>query len=89
MKLKDQEVRMNAEFRAYIDAVADGCCEETQKASVMDRVCKIFAIIGDALDDILKHSGPFHCDLHPWTRVRQTITACCRRYEAIGYHGLA
>jgi hypothetical protein len=55
----------------------------------MDRVREIFAIIGDALDDILKHSGPFHCDLHPWTRVRQTITACCRRYEAIGYHGLA
>jgi hypothetical protein len=89
MKLKDQEVRMNAEFRAYIDAVADGCCEETQKASVMGRVRDVFSVVGEVLGDMLANMGPYHCDLHPWTRVRQTIAACCRRYEAIGYHGLA
>ena len=80
---------MNAEFRAYIDAVADGCCEKKRKASIMDRIRQVIAVIGDPLDDILKHSGPFHCDLHPWTRVRQTIRECCRHHEAIGYHGLA
>jgi hypothetical protein len=84
---------MNAEFRAYIDAVTDGCCEETRKASVtasvMHRVREVVAVIGEGLEDILKHSGPYHCDLHPWTRMRQTIRECCRRNEAIGYHGLA
>lgn len=79
---------MNAEFKAYIDAVTDGCCEETLRASFTDQVREVFAAIGDAFDDILKHSGPYHCDLHPWTRVRQTIHECCR-HEAIGYHGLA
>ena len=80
---------MNAEFRAYIDAVTDGCCEETRTASVTDRVRKAIAVIGDAFTEILKYSGPFHCDLHPWTRVRQTIRECCKHHEAIGYHGLA
>lgn len=80
---------MNAEFKAYIDAVTDGCCEESRKASVSDRVQQVFAEIGEFLADIFNNLGPYHCDLHPWTRVRQTITECCRRHEAIGYHGLA
>jgi hypothetical protein len=84
---------MNAEFKAYIDAVAGGCCEETHRGSVgapvTDRVSQVFAEIGEFLADISKNLGPYHCDLHPWTRVRETITECCRRHEAIGYHGLA
>ena len=83
---------MNAEFRAYINAITEGCCEETPRASVADSVIaglrSTFAAIGDAIDDILKHTAPYHCDLHPWTRVRQTIDECCR-HEAIGYRGLA
>ena len=83
---------MNAEFRAYIDALTGGCCEEARPASITDGVIhalrEVIAAIGDAIDDILKHTSPYHCDLHPWTRVRQTIRECCR-HEVIGYHGLA
>jgi hypothetical protein len=82
---------MNAEFRAYIDAITDGCCEEPRPsiaASIRAALRDAFAVIGDAIDDILKHTSPYHCDLHPWTRVRQTIRECCRQ-QAIGYHGLA
>ena len=79
---------MTAEFRAYIDAVTEGCCEETRKASalasVMERIHEVLAVIGDALENM----RPYHCDLRPWTRMRQTIRECCRR-QAIGYHGLA
>ena len=83
---------MNAEFRAYINAITEGCCEETRGTSVIaslgNGLRDAFAVIGDALDDILKYAGPYHCDLHPWTRMRQTIRECCRP-QAIGYHGLA
>lgn len=83
---------MNAEFRAYINAITEGCCEEQPRASLTDAAIdglrNTFAVIGDAITDILKHTSPYHCDLHPWTRVRQTIRECCR-HQAIGYHGLA
>ena len=82
---------MTAEFRAYINAVTDGCCEERRPSiavAVIDGLRDAFAVIADAFDDILKHTSPYHCDLHPWTRVRRTIRACCRP-QAIGYHGLA
>jgi hypothetical protein len=79
---------MNAEFRAYIDAVTDGCCEETRQASIVERVRTAVTFVGEVLEGILRSGAPYHCDLHPWTRVRQTISECCR-HEAIGYHGLA
>lgn len=83
---------MNAEFRAYINAITDGCCEETRPATVTASVIaglhKAFAVIADAIGDVLQHTSPYHCDLHPWTRVRRKIRECCRP-QAIGYHGLA
>lgn len=83
---------MNAEFRAYINAITEGCCEEMQRASLGDSIShqarEVFAALGDVFADILRHTSPYHCDLHPWTRVRQTIRGCAR-HEAIGYHGLA
>jgi hypothetical protein len=45
---------------------------------------RVLAFIGGILEEI----GPYYCELRPMRRVQRAVAQCCRRKQAIGYHGL-
>jgi hypothetical protein len=74
---------MNAELRAYIEAVASDCpkkkAAKPSLAGTLKSVVREWLASGDG----------YYCDLRYNKEMKAALARCYRHHDSIGFHGLA
>jgi hypothetical protein len=74
---------MNAELRAYIEAVASDCPKKRAERP------SLIATLRNVVRDWLASGDGYYCEVRYNKAFRKAIARCCRRPDVIGFHGLA
>lgn len=80
---------MNQEFHAYVRAIAGEECGKVKASTHESALSRGFKNAVSLVSEFLDSLGPYYCELRPMRRMRGAIEHCCKRKEAIGFHGLA
>ena len=81
------------EVKAYVEKGVKEKTEDHQRTAKQSAGLLRFGVLSakrvlSFISGILEEIGPYYCEFRPIRGVQRAVAECCRRRQAIGYHGL-